>query len=41
MQRARYEILPDSGTYYGSIPGFQGVRADAPTLEAYREELKR
>lgn len=31
-QRARYEILPDSGAYYGSIPGFQGVWADTPTL---------
>ncbi|MBI2848921.1 MAG: type II toxin-antitoxin system HicB family antitoxin [Chloroflexi bacterium] len=40
MQRARYEILQDSGAYYGSIPGFQGVWADAPTLEACREELQ-
>ena len=40
MVRARYEILPDAGTYFGSIPGFQGVWADAPTLEACREELQ-
>ena len=40
MGRARYEILPDSGAYYGSIPGFQGVWADALTLEACREELQ-
>lgn len=40
MARAKYEILPDSGTYYGSIPGFQGVWADAPTLDACREELQ-
>lgn len=40
MRRAHYEILPDTGTYYGSIPGFQGVWADAATLEACREELR-
>ncbi len=39
MRRARYEILPD-GTFYGEIPGFQGVFADAPTLEACRDELQ-
>ncbi len=40
MARAKYETLPDSGTYYGSIPGFQGVWANAPTLEACRKELQ-
>ncbi|MDP2662800.1 MAG: type II toxin-antitoxin system HicB family antitoxin [Dehalococcoidia bacterium] len=40
MARAKYEILPDSGAYYGSIPGFQGVWADAQTLEACRGELQ-
>ena len=40
MRRAQYEILPDKGTYYGSIPGFQGVWANAPTLEACRDELQ-
>ena len=40
MQRARYEILPDDGTFYGEIPGFDGVSANADTLEACREELK-
>jgi len=39
MRRASYEILPD-GTYYGEIPGFQGVYANAPTLEACRETLQ-
>ena len=39
MRRARYEILPD-GTFYGEIPGFQGVYANAPTLEACRDELQ-
>lgn len=38
MRRATYEIL-DDGTYYGEIPGFQGVYANAKTLEACREEL--
>lgn len=39
MGHARYEILPD-GTYYGEIPGFQGVYANEPTLEACRESLQ-
>jgi predicted RNase H-like HicB family nuclease len=39
MRRAHYEILPDEGTFYGEIPGFQGVYANAATLEACREEL--
>ena len=40
MHRARYEILSDDGTFYGEIPGFQGVYANARTLEAWREELE-
>jgi predicted RNase H-like HicB family nuclease len=40
MSKARYEILPDDGTYYGEIPGFQGVYANAATLEACRDELE-
>ncbi len=39
MRQARYEILQDDGTYYGEIPGFDGVYANASTLEACREEL--
>ena len=46
MYRATYEILPD-GTFYGpfvrnggEIPGFQGVYANAKTLEGCREELQ-
>jgi predicted RNase H-like HicB family nuclease len=39
MRRATYEILAD-GTFYGEIPGFQGVWANASTLEACREELQ-
>ena len=40
MHRAKYEILEDDGTFYGEIPGFQGVYANADTLEACREELE-
>ena len=39
MRRATYETL-DDGTSYGSIPDFQGVWANAPTLEACRDELE-
>ncbi len=39
MHRAAYEILPDDHTFYGEIPGFAGVYANAPTLEACRDEL--
>ena len=27
MRQARYEVLPEDGTYYGEIDGFQGVWA--------------
>jgi predicted RNase H-like HicB family nuclease len=40
MGRAKYEILPDDGTFYGEIPGFDGVYADAATLEQCRDELE-
>ena len=40
MHKAEYEILPDDGTFYGEIPGFDGVYANADTLEACREELE-
>jgi len=40
MNKARYEILPDDGTYYGEIAGFQGLYANAVTLEACRDELE-
>lgn len=39
MRLAKYEILEDH-TYYGEISGFQGVWANAETLEACREELQ-
>jgi predicted RNase H-like HicB family nuclease len=40
MRQAKYEILSDDGTFYGEIPGFDGVYANANTLEACREELE-
>lgn len=39
MKRAKYEILPDDGSYYGEIPGFQGVWSNADDLESCRNEL--
>ena len=39
MAKARYEILSGNEGFYGEIPGFQGVYAEAKTLEACREEL--
>jgi predicted RNase H-like HicB family nuclease len=39
MRLAKYEILGD-GQYYGEIPGFQGVWAQADNLETCREELQ-
>lgn len=35
-----YEILPDDGSFYGEIPDFDGVYANADTLERCREELE-
>ena len=40
LHRARYEILPDGGTFYGEIPGFEGVYSEGATLEACRDELE-
>ncbi len=40
MHKAKYEILQDDGMYYGEIPGFEGVYAHEPTLEATRDELE-
>jgi predicted RNase H-like HicB family nuclease len=37
--KARYEIL-DDGSFYGEIPGFQGVYANADALEECRGELQ-
>jgi predicted RNase H-like HicB family nuclease len=39
LQRATYKQLEDDGSYFGEIPGFQGVWANEPTLEACQLEL--
>ena len=40
LHRAKYEILPGDGSYYGEVSGCQGVYSQAATLEACREELR-
>jgi predicted RNase H-like HicB family nuclease len=40
LRRAKYEILPDDGIYYGEIPECTGVYADAENLEDCREQLR-
>ena len=39
LAEARYKIL-DDGTYFGEIPGLQGVWASEKTLEKCRETLR-
>ncbi len=38
LKKAQYEILEDQ-TFYGEIPGFEGVYANESTLEGCRDEL--
>lgn len=40
LKRAKYEILKDDHSYYGYIPGFRGVYANARDLERCRTELR-
>jgi len=40
MEQAVYEIIEDEGTYWGEIPGLQGVWARDATLEGCRRELR-
>ena len=40
MSRAHYEIVEDDHSFYGEIPGFEGLWANAPALEACRKELQ-
>lgn len=39
LQRAKYEILDDNGSYYGSVKGFPGLYANTSSLEKCRQEL--
>ncbi|MEX2284496.1 MAG: type II toxin-antitoxin system HicB family antitoxin [Gemmatimonadota bacterium] len=40
MRHAKYETLAGDSTVYGEINGFEGVYANAATLEACRAELE-
>ena len=40
IHQAKYKILPDDNNYFGEIEGFQGVYAQAETMENCRNELK-
>ena len=39
MAKAKYEILQEDNSFYGEIPGFEGVYANAKDLETCRAEL--
>jgi predicted RNase H-like HicB family nuclease len=39
MQGATFKELEDTAGFFGSIPGFQGVWANAATVEETRAEL--
>jgi predicted RNase H-like HicB family nuclease len=40
MRHAKYELLSDDGSFYGEIPGFEGVYANSNALESCREQLE-
>lgn len=40
MEKAKYEIIEDDLTYYGHIPWFDWVWANADTLEECRKQLQ-
>ena len=40
VSMAIYKVLDDDGSYFGEIPGLQGVWANNDTLEECREELR-
>jgi len=39
MRKAHYKLLDAAEGFYGEIPGFRGVYAQAGSLERCREEL--
>ena len=39
MRNFVYEIIEDDGSYFGTVPGFQGAWANADTVEECRREL--
>ena len=38
LEKAVYDIIEDDGSCYGHIPRIEGVWANAPSLEACRDE---
>lgn len=40
MEMAAYEIIEDDGSYWGEIPGLQGVWARHQTLAGCQRELR-
>jgi predicted RNase H-like HicB family nuclease len=40
MNKAKYEILSDDGSFYGEINGYDGVFSNADTLEKCRTQLQ-
>ena len=40
LEIAVYEIIEDDGSYWGEVPGLQGVWARHQTLEGCRRELR-
>ncbi len=40
IEQATYEIIEDEGTYWGEIPGLQGVWARHATLVGCQRELR-
>ncbi len=40
LGHAKYEVLPDDGTYYGEITECNGVYANADNMEQRREQLR-
>jgi len=40
MELARYELIEEDGSYWGEVPGFQGVWAKHETLSGCQRELR-
>jgi predicted RNase H-like HicB family nuclease len=40
IEMARYEIIEEDKSYFGEIPGFDGLWASGKTLEECRKELQ-
>jgi len=38
LTKAQYKLL-DDGTWFAEVPGFEGVWANAPTVEGCRQDL--